>query len=104
MKEIEQWQLYSAGLDKIYQDLHELLTLLVEYPKYPDDVPRSVHHFESVIRWSIIPRYESKGELSKSAKAHAERIYEYLTFLSIWNEDREQLWEEIIENKIKEDN
>jgi uncharacterized protein with von Willebrand factor type A (vWA) domain len=102
LKDINEWQLHRAALDEAYRDLHEFLTSLVEsYPQYPDDIPRSVSQFTAVLHWSVNPKCDSKNELSHDAKAHAERINEYLTFLSIWNEDREQLWEEIAQ---KEDN
>lgn len=104
LEDIEGWQLYSARLDENFRDLHGLITLLVDsYPKYPDNIPQSVSDAESIIRWSIMPEYEKQEELSVGAKAHAERIYEYLDILGIWDEDREQLWKEIEENKINEE-
>ena len=96
LKDIEQWQIHSADLDKAYRDMHESLTLLVEsYPKYPDDIPRSVSDAESIIYWSIIPNYDREADCSKGAKAHAERINEYLDMLVIHGDDREQLWNQM---------
>ena len=104
LKAIEGWQPYSARLEETYRDLHKSLTSLVgSYPKYPDDIPRSVSHFESIIHISIMPEYEREGELSVGVKVHADRIYEYLDILGIYGDDEDQLWEEIIENKINEE-
>ena len=102
LKAIEGWRSNRAGLDETYRDLHESLTLLVEsYPKYPGDLPQSVVHFETILHWSILPKYETEGEFSEGARAHAERIDEYLLSLGIFYEDKNRLWEEIAQ---KEDN
>ena len=95
LEEIHDWQIHSAGLDKAYRDLHDALTLLAKYPEYPDDIPRSVSHFSSIIGWSINPMLESMGDYSEGAKAHAKRTNEYLDMLGIHGDDREQLWNQM---------
>lgn len=104
LKDIQQWQLYSARLDDIYLTLHEWFTLLVDsYPKYPDNIPQSVVEANSFVRNAISGRFPRIGEHSEGAKAHAKRIDEYLCILSIYGDDEDQLWKEIIENKINEE-
>jgi len=99
---INDWQDYSARLDDTYQDLHEMYTLLVDsYPQHPDNIPQSVVDANSLVRNAISGKFKRMGEYSANAKAHAELINKYLTFLGIWNEDRKRLWEEIAQ---KEDN
>lgn len=105
LKEIHKWQGYSARLDKTYLELHRWLTFIVDsYPKYPDNIPQSVVDAVGLVNAMAMP-LDMKRDCSHGAKAHAERIYEYFTFLGIFGDDADQLWEEIFENKtIKKDN
>jgi len=101
LKDIQKWRNHRAGLDKTYLTLHKWFTGITDsYPKYPHDIPQSVADVVGHI-YAMDMELNSLAEYSEGAKAHAKRIDEYLTFLSIWSEDREQLWEEIAQ---KEDN
>jgi hypothetical protein len=101
MEAIWNWRLYSRRMDKTLLELHEWLAFIANsYPKHPDNIPQSVVDAVGLVNAMELP-LNRRGECSMGAKAHAERIEEYLTFLSIWNEDRDRLWEEIAQ---KEDN
>jgi len=102
LESINEWQLYSARLDDIYQDQYERYALVMDsYLKHPDDIRGFVLGANKIVRNGISARFKRIKEYSESAKAHNERINEYCRFLSIWGEDRERLWEEIAQ---KEDN
>jgi len=104
LEAIDEWQLYSARLDKAYLGLHKWFTFIVDsYPKYPDDALRSVADAVSIVN-AMDRQLNLLEEYSEGAKAHAKRIDEYLTFLSIYGDDEDQLRKEINENKIKGDN
>lgn len=101
LKAIEGWRECRAGLDKTYLELQRWITFVVDsYPKYPDNIPQSVEDAISIVR-AMSTSLDERGECSHGAKAHAERIDEYLTFLGIFRDDEAQLWEEIAQ---KEDN
>lgn len=97
---INDWQDCRDRLDDSYQDLHEMYTLLVDsYPKHPDDIPRSVIEANYIAKNAVNGRLKRMEEYSADAKAHAKLINKYLTFLGIWNENKEQLWEEIAQKE-----
>ena len=93
--EIHDWQVSSTYLDVGYLELHRWLTFIVDsYPKHPDNIPQSVEDAISIINAMATP-LDKKRDHSHDAKAHAKRVNEYLDMLGIWNEDREQLWNQM---------
>jgi len=96
LKDIQKWRLHRDSLDKTYRTLHKWFTGVMDsYPKYPDNITGSVDDIVGYI-YAMDMELNSLAEYKVDAKAQAERIDEYLTFLTIWDEDRKQLWEEIM--------
>lgn len=102
LEAIHDWQLYRRRMDKTFLELHEFLAFIADsYPKYSDNIPQSVVDAVSYIDGAMEVPLNMWRDCSVEAKAHAERIYEYLDMLGIFGEDRDWLWGEIAQ---KEDN